>query len=64
MFEITESARIADISLEDVHGADELFLTNSLIGLWPVRQFDGKPYAVGPVTRRRAAALAKLRADS
>jgi len=61
---LLESARIADISLEEVRDADELFLTNSLIGVWPVRAFDGRDYAVGPVTRRWAAALAKLRADS
>jgi 4-amino-4-deoxychorismate lyase len=58
---LLESARVADISLEEVRDADELFLSNSLIGLWPVRRFEDKAYAVGPVTRRWAAALAKLR---
>ncbi len=61
---LLESARIADISLEKVYAADELFLTNSLIGLWPVRQFDGQAYAVGPITRRWGEALAKLRGES
>jgi 4-amino-4-deoxychorismate lyase len=61
---LLESARVADLALSEVRGADELFLTNSLIGLWPVRQFDGRAYAVGPVTRRWSAALAKLREKS
>jgi len=61
---LLESARIADLTLSEVRGADELFLTNSLIGLWPVRQFDGQVFVVGPVTKRWAAALAKLRAAS
>lgn len=61
---LLESARIADLTLSEVRGADELFLTNSLIGLWPVRQFDGTAYEIGPVTRRWAAALAKLREKS
>ncbi|MFN4284247.1 MAG: aminodeoxychorismate lyase [Alphaproteobacteria bacterium] len=61
---LLESARIADVTLEDVRAADELFLTNSLIGVWPVRRFDGRDYPVGPVTRRWAAALEKLRQAS
>lgn len=61
---LIESARIADLTLSEVRGADELFLTNSLIGLWPVRQFDGQTFEVGPMTQRWAAALAKLRAAS
>ena len=38
--------------------ADEIFVSNSLIGLWPVRDFDGAALAApGPLTRRLAAAL-------
>lgn len=61
---LLESARVKEVTLDEVRAADELFLTNSLIGLWPVRRFDGKDYAVGPVTRRWAAALEKLRRES
>ena len=32
--------------------AEEIFLTNALIGIWPVRDLDGRALAVGPVTRR------------
>jgi 4-amino-4-deoxychorismate lyase len=37
--------------------AEEIFLTNSLIGLWPVRRVEDKVYPVGPVTRRIQASL-------
>lgn len=38
--------------------ADEIFVSNSLIGLWPVREFDGTALAApGPLTRRLAMAL-------
>ncbi len=39
------------LSLDTVRKADELFLTNALIGIWPVRQLEGKTYPVGPVTQ-------------
>lgn len=61
---LLSSARVKDMTLDEVRAADELFLTNSLIGLWPVRRFDGKDYAVGPVTKRWAATLEKLRRES
>ncbi|ULQ46258.1 aminodeoxychorismate lyase [Flagellatimonas centrodinii] len=39
--------------------AEEVFITNSLIGIWPVRQVDDHRYvAPGPVTRRLMQALA------
>jgi 4-amino-4-deoxychorismate lyase len=38
--------------------ADEIFVSNSLIGLWPVREFDGAALAApGPLTQRLATAL-------
>ena len=36
----------------DVLAAEEIFLTNSLIGVWPVRQVDERQYAVGPIASR------------
>jgi 4-amino-4-deoxychorismate lyase len=32
--------------------AEEIFLTNARIGIWPVRVLDGRGVAVGPVTRQ------------
>jgi 4-amino-4-deoxychorismate lyase len=40
------------MTLQDVKDADELFMTNALIGIWPVAQLDERAYAVGPATRR------------
>ena len=41
---------ITEISLKRLHSADEIFLTNSVIGLWPVRELDDKSYNTGPIT--------------
>lgn len=43
---------------ESVLAADELFLTNSVIGLWPIRELEGREYAVGRLTRWLAARVA------
>ena len=32
--------------------AEELFVTNARIGIWPVRALDGRDRVVGPVTRQ------------
>lgn len=37
---------------EDLKKADEVFLTNARIGIWPVRALDGRVLKPGPVTRR------------
>ena len=34
------------------NGADEVFVANSLFGIWPVREIDGRRFAVGPTTKR------------
>lgn len=38
-----------DLSVEDIKQADEVILTNSLIGLWPVKSFESSHYQPGPV---------------
>lgn len=43
---------VTDLGWDAVAGADELFLTNSLIGAWPVACFEARHWSVGPVTRR------------
>jgi len=53
-------ARETDVQLTDLQQASEVFISNSLIGIWPVRQFmqqghrqgNQQEYAVGPITRR------------
>lgn len=46
---------------EMLETADELFLTNSLIGVWPVCMLDARPYRSGPVTRQVQAAVEEFR---
>jgi len=48
------------LSIADVAAADELFLTNSIIGIWPVRALEAKSYRVGVVTRRMRAAAQRV----
>lgn len=56
---------IRPIRLAEAIAADECFLTNSLIHLWPVRDLDGKAFAIGPksgeFSRRIAARALKNR---
>lgn len=44
--------RVRDLAWQDVEDADEVFLTNSLIGAWPVASFGERRWKPGPVTRR------------
>ena len=45
-------AHIREIHRPDVRSADAVFLTNSLIGIWPVRELDGWQYDVTAVPPR------------
>lgn len=51
-----------ELTLEDIEQADELFLTNSLIGVWPIREFDGRTYPVGPICRNISACIREEKA--
>ncbi len=44
-------AEIARIRRSDVESADELFLTNSLIGIWPIARLESRSYVVGKITQ-------------
>ena len=46
------SVRETRLTLADLQTADELFLSNSIIGIWPVNCFEQRHWAVGPVTQR------------
>ncbi|MDH4869933.1 aminodeoxychorismate lyase [Pseudomonas sp. BN515] len=43
---------VRDIPFEDFLQADEVFLCNSLFGIWPVRSVTGHHWPVGPLTRK------------
>ncbi len=40
-----------NISKEQVFSADELFLTNSIIGIWPIKQLETQSYKIGKLTK-------------
>lgn len=42
---------VRDISYAELLAADEVFLCNSLYGIWPVRELDGRCWEVGKLTR-------------
>ncbi|GMR03918.1 MAG: aminodeoxychorismate lyase [Gammaproteobacteria bacterium] len=59
-------SRVATMTQDDVFRAEELFLTNSLFGLWPVKKLDwsipergSKEYPVGKITQAIQEAVAK-----
>ena len=43
---------VADISLEQLRQADEVFVCNSVYGIWPVRGCAAMSWPVGPLTRK------------
>lgn len=51
---------IRALKLRDVQQAQGLFMTNVLIGLWPVREFSGKTYKILPLMRTLQAAASVL----
>ena len=52
------AAEATEIGALDLEQADELFLTNALIGLWPIASCSGRALDIGPVTGAIAADLA------
>jgi 4-amino-4-deoxychorismate lyase len=44
--------RVVGLKRENILEADEVFLTNSLIGVWPVRRIDSREYPAGKITQR------------
>jgi len=55
------TCRVTTLTPEEILKAEEVFLTNSLIGLWPVTRVESKTYAAGPVTQRLRALVQEAR---
>ena len=51
---------IDDVARTALVNADELFVTNSLIGIWPIRRVDEQTYPIGPVTRALMKELSRM----
>jgi len=48
-----------DLRWSELEAADEAFLTNSLIGVWPVARLDARQWTPGTTTRRVQALVAE-----
>ncbi|HVW69058.1 MAG TPA: aminodeoxychorismate lyase [Steroidobacteraceae bacterium] len=48
------------LTADDLNRADEIFVTNARIGIWPVRVLDDRELRPGPVTRQLQERLAPL----
>lgn len=48
--ETSRAMRIASMSVEDCLRADEMFVCNSVAGIWPVREFAARTWSRWPVT--------------
>lgn len=55
--ELGMAARVAPLALDELMAADEVMLCNSVIGLWPVREFNGRVWNGGAVGARLMALL-------
>lgn len=56
--------QIGDVSFGQLLGADEVFVCNSLYGVWPVRQFEANVWPVGPLTRKLQRLVADLSSNT
>ncbi len=52
--------RECELRSENLQSADEVFLTNARIGIWPVRSVDDRILTPGPITRHLQAMLQPL----
>ncbi|MGZ5027878.1 MAG: aminodeoxychorismate lyase [Methylobacter sp.] len=45
---------------DELLSADEVFVCNSIIGIWPVKQIETQHFSVGPITRSMQSGLSSL----
>jgi 4-amino-4-deoxychorismate lyase len=55
-----QSTAIRDVDPRELKGASEIFLSNALIGVWPVRELDGQSTCLGPVATAAAAWVQRI----
>ncbi|WP_043310029.1 aminodeoxychorismate lyase [Pseudomonas sp. ML96] len=51
---------VRDLTIDELYAADEIFLCNSLYGIWPVRELQGHHWPVGALTRKLQALIRSL----
>lgn len=54
------TCEVRAVTLDEVRRAEELFLCNSVNGVWPVRRLDDQAFRVGPLTRNLQRAVDSL----
>jgi len=52
--------QVGDLVLEDLQQADEVFVCNSVYGIWPVREFGALDWPAGPLTLKLQAVARTL----
>jgi len=52
---VGQPTSIRDLDPGELKAASEIFLSNALIGVWPVRALDGQAFAAGPVAHAAGA---------
>ena len=55
------SVKVSQLNIDDIYQADGLFLSNSILGLWPVKQFLDKSYPIPIITRQLQDRLIEFR---
>ena len=50
--ELQINTQETQLQKQQCYDADELFLTNSIIGLWPIRQLEQNQFEIGPITQQ------------
>jgi len=52
-----QDVEVTTMNADFILQADELFVTNSVIGVWPIIQLDNQSYSIGPVAKQVAEQL-------
>lgn len=51
----------SSIQMDELMASQEIFLSNSVIGIWPVKMLEKTSFTIGPLTRRLQSALETVR---
>src|SRR5690606_349936 len=46
------NCEVRDLSYDELMAAEEVFLCNSVYGVWPVRRLEARAWLPGPLTRK------------
>ena len=50
--ELNIETYVKEISLDEISNADEIFISNSVIGIWPVKSFNEQKYQPGEISKK------------